>query len=463
MEQHMQEGAAPPKVGSRFDVEALRLNDDGDGVARVDGWTVFVPNLLPGERARIEIVSVDKQFARARVEERVQDAEARITPACPVHAVCGGCQLQHLAYAAQLRHKQRVVAEVMARVAKLPDVPVRPTLGMAKPWRYRNQVQVPVEYDAKARRLRLGFFAPNSHRLVETEVCALEPEAMERVIAAAAERLVQTLGADAAAVHHVIVRRSRSTGDILVVLAVRDAGVDLTQAGQALLTLPQVVGVARTVQSRRGGPVWGKRVEMLCGASSITETILGIEYLISPRSFFQVNPEQAEVLYTTALAYAQLKATDTVLDAYCGTGSISLLLARAAKRVVGIESVPDAIADARRNAAHNGIANASFHVGEVERVLPRLLQRGERFDVAVLDPPRKGCHPAVIEALVDAKPQRIVYVSCNHATLARDLRRLADGGYDAAEIQPVDMFPQTSHIEVVVSLRRAKEDPAAVR
>lgn len=438
-------------------------------MGRVEGFTVFVPGLLPGERATVRIVQVERRFARAVALQRIgSDAPERTSAECAVFGECGGCQLQHQSYPAQLAHKQRMVQNALARLAKLSDVPVLPTIGMESPWRYRNQVQVPLTWHEEAGRYSGGFFAASSHRVVETTACHLEPSSMEKAV----EDVIDVLGTSLPAigemssrgpvraagqpstppVHHVIVRESFTTGEQMVILVLSRTGLDVSEAVRRIAALPNVVSVALTVQPKPGGPVWGNAVDVVAGQSYLTERIGELEFLISPRSFFQVNTPQMRTLYQVALDYAQLSPTDTVLDAYCGTGTISLMLAKQAKAVVGIETISAAVEDARRNAAHNRIDHAEFVVGEVETVLPRWIEAGQTFDVAVLDPPRKGCDPHVISALIAARPRRIVYVSCNHVTLARDLRLLADGGYHVLEAQPVDMFPQTSHVEVVSSL-----------
>ncbi|MCL6445429.1 MAG: 23S rRNA (uracil(1939)-C(5))-methyltransferase RlmD, partial [Alicyclobacillus sp.] len=399
------------------------------------------------------IVTVEKRYARAEVLERTgAAATSRVTPLCAVFGSCGGCQLQHLSYAAQLEHKRRVVENALTRIERITGVTVLPTLASPEPWRYRNQVQVPLRWDAQADRVVPGFFAAASHQHVPTDVCALAPQAIERTIGRAVELLTE---ARITSVHHLIVRRSETTGEQVVVFVVTDVDVALHDPAEALVGWNGIKGVARTVQPRPHGPVWGRTVDPICGDCVLTEIIDGIEYLISPRSFFQVNTEQARRLYAETLAAAAPGADDTVLDAYCGTGTLGLLFARHVAQVYGIDNIPDAIADARRNAEHNGIANAEFTVGEVERVLPTWTAAGRRFDIAVLDPPRKGCDPAVLQALIATAPRRITYVSCNPATLARDLRILLDGGYQVDTVQPVDMFPQTSHVECVVATYRA--------
>ncbi|WP_083430403.1 23S rRNA (uracil(1939)-C(5))-methyltransferase RlmD [Alicyclobacillus macrosporangiidus] len=448
----------PVRPGDRYAVEAVRLNDDGDGVASVGGLTVFVPGLLPGEQADIEITAVERRFARGRIVLRRGDAQARVAPPCAAFGICGGCQLQHLAYDAQLAHKREVVVQALRRIARMEGVTVHPTLGMAAPWRYRNQVQVPLSFDPATRSLTPAFFAPGSHALVPVPGCHLEPVEMERTIRAVADELTSSLGARAARVHHLIVRQSFTTGAQMVVFAAEAEDVPLEEVAQRVLAIPPVVSVARTVQPNRHGLVWGRTVDVLAGDHHLTERIGDLEFLISPRSFFQVNTLQARRLYETALAYAEVRPGDRVLDGYCGTGTLALMFARRVRQVAGIEAVAAAVADARVNAAHNGIDNASFVTGQVERVLPRWTAEGRRFDVVLLDPPRRGCDRRVLDAVLEARPRRVVYVSCNPATLARDLRVLCDGGYHVAEVQPVDMFPQTSHVECCAQLIREDGD-----
>ncbi|MCL6518144.1 MAG: 23S rRNA (uracil(1939)-C(5))-methyltransferase RlmD [Alicyclobacillus sp.] len=437
----------PVRPGDRRTVTALRLNDDGDGVASVEGLTVFVPGLLPGEAADIEITGVERRYARGRVVERRGDARTRVAPPCAVFGACGGCQLQHLTYEAQLAHKREVVVQALRRIARMEGVPVEETLGMASPWRYRNQVQVPLSFDPAGPTLTPSFFAPGSHALVPVPGCHLEPEEMEETVRRVAALLSDALGQRAEAVHHLVVRQSFTTGAQMVILAVDDADLPLDGVAGRIVRLPHVVSVVRTVQPNRHGPVWGRTVEVLAGERHLTERIGELEFLISPRSFFQVNTLQARRLYETALSFAAVGPEDEVLDAYCGTGTLALLFARRAKRVAGIEAVAAAVEDARVNAAHNGIDNAEFVAGVVEGVLPRWIEQGRRFDVALLDPPRRGCDRRVLDAILEARPRRVVYVSCNPATWARDVRILADGGYRVEAVQPVDMFPQTSHVE----------------
>ncbi len=452
---------ASVRVGDTYNVNAIRLNDDGDGVVIVDGFTVFIPNFLVSESATIAIDSVHRRFARGRIIKRDNDSANRVTPPCPVFGICGGCQLQHLDYSAGLLHKEQMVAHALRQLPQSEPPIILPMIGMNYPYRYRNQVQVPVEWDDTTGRLRYGFFARDSHTIVETPTCHLETLTMEQTVSAIVDSLAALGGEIGKLVHHIIVRESYTSKEQMVILSVeRDHSLlsrhlaTFRQIHNAQSQSVPIIGVGLTEQPNSSGPVWGQRVKMVDGGDTIRESILNVEFLISPRSFFQVNTEQAVRLYETVRCFADLHPTDRVLDAYCGIGSIALVLARSAGSVSGIETISAAVDDAKKNAVHNHIENAQFHLGEVEKVLPRLLEKGQGFDVIVLDPPRKGVHPDVIRAVLNAKAQRLIYVSCNPATLGRDAALLVAGGYRVDRVQPVDMFPQTSHVECVVSTHR---------
>lgn len=465
----MSEGSTKPlTVGTKATLTAVRLNDDGDGVGQLSGMTVFIPQLLPGETANVRVTEVKNRYARAVVELRHSDADIRIAPLCQVHEDCGGCQLQHVDYPAQLLHKQAMVRFALRHLPQAQAVDVRATLGMAHPYRYRNQIQVPVQFDATEHRMLFGFYASASHRIVETSVCQLEPMEMEESVRAVVARLENS--ALAPFVKHVIVRRSHTDGQQMIVLSVRhsfrQSGVSIPDL---LCGLRHVVSIAVTIHHAGNnnrlhgdatGSVWGDETIVLWGATHLHERLADLDFLISPRSFFQVNTAQAANLCAQVIEMAQVGPNDSVLDAYCGAGTLSLPLAHRMAaagghgRVMGIERVEAAILDARVNATHNGIDNAVYEVGLVEDVLPQMIKQGNSFDVVVLDPPRKGCHPSVLAAVLRSKPKRIVYISCNHVTLGRDLHVLVAGGYMVDVAQPIDMFPQTGHVECVVSLVR---------
>ncbi|WP_054967347.1 23S rRNA (uracil(1939)-C(5))-methyltransferase RlmD [Alicyclobacillus ferrooxydans] len=480
-------------------VDIVRLNDDGDGVGLIDDVTVFVRGALPGENVRVEVTEAHRRHLIAQVVEwlgveghrssgvevlrlsgieeqrtsRVEEQRSsdeqdevsgdavtsnsqdilsldRVTPLCGVFEACGGCQLQHVSYRGQLLHKRSVVVNALQRIGRFSEFVVQPTIGMDEPWRYRNQIQVPLKWDEESLSLSQGFFAPGSHTVVQTNSCALVPEVVEQTMTLVPKALTEVLGPDAAFVHHLIIRFSVHTGEQMLILGVSRRLRQERELMDALM-VGSIVSLAMTVQERSTGPVWGKTVEHLAGKRVLTERLGDVEFLISPRSFFQVNTRQAEVLTKLVQDRAALSGNETILDAYCGTGTFSLTLARFVKQTVGIETVVAAVHDARENARVNRIDNARFEVGEVEQLLPEWVRHGQKFDVAVLDPPRKGCHPDVLRALIDAGIPKIVYVSCNPSTLARDVRLLADEGYQLGEFQPVDMFPQTSHVECVVA------------
>ncbi|MDI9260095.1 23S rRNA (uracil(1939)-C(5))-methyltransferase RlmD [Alicyclobacillus sendaiensis] len=441
----------PVAVGEEYEVEALRQNDDGDGVAQIRGMTVFIPFLLPGERARVRVERVEKRFARARVLERANDALDRVEPQCPVFARCGGCQVQHMAYAAQLAWKEARIRRMAERLGLDASV-VRPIEAARTPYRYRNQVQMPVRWNEATQRAEMGFFAFGSHEMAVTETCLLVSEAMDDVLRRA-RWFLTSLGPTATFAHHVIVRQSRATGDMAVVFALTADDPSLKRS-VGRFHAPQVAQVAVTVQPRAHGPVWGAAVEVCKGATHLEERVGGLRLRLSPRAFFQVQSDMAERMYAHVVRAAEVRETDVVIDAYCGIGAMTLLMANRAARAVGVDEVEDAIQDARANAKLNRVGNAEFAVDRVERWLPRFVQAGNRADVLVFDPPRKGVDRAVIEAAAEANVERLVYVSCNPATLERDLRLLMARGFYVAEMQPFDMFPQTSHVECVVALRR---------
>jgi len=441
----------PVAAGEEYEVEAIRQNDDGDGVAAIGGMTVFIPFLLPGERARVRIEKVEKRFARARLLARANDAPDRVEPRCPVFAVCGGCQVQHMAYAAQAAWKEARIRRMAERLGLDASI-VRPIEISRTPYRYRNQVQMPVRWNAAAQRVEMGFFALGSHDMAVTETCLLVPEEMDDVLRRA-RWFLTSLGSTAQFVHHVIVRQSRVTGEMAVVFAV---AVDDPRVKRYVgrFHAPQVAQVAVTVQPRAHGPVWGNAVEVFKGQTRLEEIMCGLRVRWSPRSFLQVQTDMAERMYEHVVRAADVRETDVVIDAYCGIGAMTLLLAERAARAVGVEEVEDAITDARANAKLNRLRNTEFVVDRVERWLPRFVEEGKRADVLVFDPPRKGVDRAAIEAAAEANVERLVYVSCNPATLERDLRLLMTRGFYVADIQPFDMFPQTSHVECVVAMRR---------
>jgi 23S rRNA (uracil1939-C5)-methyltransferase len=449
----------PVHKNESYEVDIVDLTHEGAGVARVNGFTLFVPNTLPGERAKIKVIGVKKGFGFGRLEELIKESPERVDPPCPIYKWCGGCQLQHLSYEGQLEYKRKLVEDVLTRIGKLEDVPVLPTLGMGEePWRYRNKAQVPV--GKRNGRIITGFYQKRSHEIVEMDSCIITGDTNDDAVQAVKEIVNQyNISAYNEEKHkgilrHIIARYGKTTGDLMIVLVTN--GQDLPQRKKIVEdirnALPEIKSIVQNVNSKRTNVIFGEETRVLWGAEYIYDFIGDIKFAISARSFYQINPDQTKVLYDQALHYAELNGDETVIDAYCGIGTISLFLAQKAKKVYGVEIVPEAIEDARRNAELNNIHNAEFAVGKSEDVIPEWKKQGITPDVIVVDPPRKGCDEELLKTIIEMKPKRVVYVSCNPATLARDLCVLEDGGFKTQKVQPVDMFPQTTHVEAVALL-----------
>ena len=438
----------------RLEMTVEDFGAQGEGICRHEGMAVFVPRALPGERILAQIVKVEKRHAFARVVEVLEASPVRAEPPCPYYVQCGGCVCQHMDYPSQLRFKQKQVEGVMRHIAGL-DIEVQETIGMEEPWHYRNKTALPVAGNIE--KPLIGYYAQRSHRVVEIDKCLIAREQSDTAnsvvrawmqeckIAPYCEETHKGL------IRHVMTRVNRK-GESMVVLVING---DALPKWQTLLeklqeALPGLISLCISVNKARGNVILGRSYDVLWGKDRLPDVLCGHEFQLSPLSFFQVNPVQTEKLYGTALKFAGLEGNELVADVYCGAGTISLMLARHARHVVGIEIVPQAIADAKENARRNGVENAEFRVGAAEDVLPKLVEDGLRPDVIVIDPPRKGCEESVLKAIAKAKPKRVVYVSCNPATQARDAKILCENGYDATACQPVDMFCQTAGVENVM-------------
>lgn len=434
------------------------LTHDGAGVAKVDGYPLFIPGALPGETVTVHVLKTLKNYGFAKLLDIVEASPTRVTPPCPVFPTCGGCQMQHVSNDAQLTQKRKSVRNVMDRIAKLPDVPVHAVKGMDDPWRYRNKSQIP--FDTVNDRVITGFYKTRTHQIVDTDVCLIQTTEADELMTMLKHK-IQLLGIETydekthkGMLRHLIVRKARQTGEVMVVLVTRQKKFPQQQAVVELILqeAPNVVSIMQNINMANTNVIMGNETINLHGSDVIIDRIGDTTFEISARSFYQVNPVQTEVLYKQALDYAGLTGNETVLDAYCGIGTISLFLAKQAKEVYGVEIVPQAIEDAKRNAQLNGLTNAHFEAGPAEEIIPKWYAEGKRFDVLVVDPPRKGCDEKLLDTILKYKPAKVVYVSCNPGTLARDLRILEDGGYRTMEVQPVDMFPHSSHVETVAWL-----------
>ena len=450
------------RKNDRLTVHVEDLTHEGAGVAKVDGYPLFIQGALPGEEAEVHVVKTLKSYGFAKLIDIKAASPDRVTAPCPVFDICGGCQIQHLSYEGQLAFKEKVVRNALARLGKLPDVPVRPAKGMENPWRYRNKSQIP--FSMRDGEVTAGFYRTRSHVIADTDTCIIQSEEADRIMRGLKHEILR-LGIEpydekthTGLLRHVIVRTGRATGEVMVVLVTRKKKLpnrdEVIQIIRGLV--PEVKSVVQNINSDKTNVIFGNETVTLWGTDVIEDRIGDVRFEISARSFYQVNPDQTEVLYRQALDYAQLKGDETVIDAYCGIGTISLFLAQQAKSVMGVEIVPQAIEDAKRNAELNGFTNTLFEAGPAEEVIPRWYKEGRRADVLVVDPPRKGCDAHLLNTILEQKPERVVYVSCNPATLARDLRILEDGGYRTQEVQPVDMFPQTAHVEAVAWLKLNK-------
>jgi 23S rRNA (uracil1939-C5)-methyltransferase len=434
------------------------LTHEGAGVAKVNGYALFIPQALPGETVDIKVVKTKAGYGYGRLLQVQTKSEHRVEPPCPIFYKCGGCQIQHMDYSAKLAYKQKQVKDVMDRVAKLPNVPVRPVIGMDDPWRYRNKSQVPVAFQQGD--LVAGFYAKRSHSIVDMDQCIIQHKEND-IVVQTVKQLAKELRIPAyeeqshqGVLRHIVARYGKTTGQVMVVLVTKEKKLPHKEAFISGIRkhVPGVVSIVQNINNKRTNVIFGQQTEVLWGKHYLYDEINGIQFAISARSFYQVNPEQTNRLYSKALEYADLTGNETVIDAYCGIGTISLFLAKKARHVYGVEIVPEAIKDAKRNAKLNQITNATFAVGQAEEVIPRWYDQGIDADVIVVDPPRKGCDEALLRTMIEMKPKRIVYVSCNPGTLARDLRILEDGGYKTEEVTPVDMFPQTTHVEAVARL-----------
>ena len=438
-------------------LRADNLGADLEGVCRVDGMPVFVPGMLPGEEAKVRIVKTEKRFAFGRLES-LPDVPSPVRKAsdCPAYPRCGGCTARHMNYTATLEAKRKQVEDCLNRIGGI-SVNVPPVLGMENPWHYRNKTSLPVSGTADSP--VLGFFASRSHAVIPVSSC---PNAMEPAnkIAAAFLSWMRTHRLEPyretehqGLIRHLVIRVNRQGNAMVTVVANTTSLPNMKELSDVLRPLG-VISLWLNINRQRTNVILSDTFQLIDGQKTLTDTLFDLQFELSPASFFQINPVQTEKLYRTAAEFAALRPEDLLADVYCGAGTITLSLASRCKKAIGIEIVPPAVENARRNASANNIHNVEFHAGKAEELLPRFVSEGLRPDVIVIDPPRKGVEPPVIEAIARANPSRVVYVSCNPATLARDAKLLDETGYHVQKVQPVDMFCWTSGIETVCLLSK---------
>jgi 23S rRNA (uracil1939-C5)-methyltransferase len=455
------------KPGDRIVVTIKRIGINGEGIGYYKRKAVFVSGALPGEVVKATVTRVEPNRLTAEVAAIEKRSPHRVKPPCPVYDRCGGCQLQHMDYAGQLAAKEDLVREAFARYAGLEGeaLPLRPIIGMDEPWRYRNKAQLQAGMGPGGK-LALGLYEPGSRRLVDIAGCAVQHPAVTEA-AGRIRRLIEKSGVpigvgSGGALRTVVLRVAPESGELQLVLvasAEQFSGRDrLVEAIRR--ELPRITSISVNVNRSSTPLVFGERTRLIWGKPDLETRLGDLRFRLSPRAFFQLNPEQTVKLYDLAREAAALTGRETVVDAYCGTGTIALWLAPYAREVRGIETIREAVDDAERNARLNGRTNARFYVGRAEELLPRWVKLGFRPDVIVVDPPRTGCDAALLRTVADVKPDRFVYVSCNPATLAKDCRMLLDAGYRIEWVQPVDMFPQTAHVECVVLMSRSGSNTA---
>lgn len=442
-------------------LEITDLGTSGEGIGKVDGFTVFVKDALIGDVVEAKMMKVKKNYGYGRLMTILTPSPARVEARCPQARACGGCQIQPLAYEKQLEYKENKVRELLERVGQVKDYVMEPIIGMEEPWYYRNKAQFPVG-TSKDGEIVTGFYAGRTHSIVPIKECFIQHPLNEEIMAIVRQWMTdyQISAYDetkhSGLVRHIFTRIGKYTGEVMVCLVINGKKMPMQEElVQRLTVIEGMKSICLNINRENTNVILGKDVKCLWGQSYITDTIGDIAYHISPLSFFQVNPIQTQKLYATALEYAGLTGNETVWDLYCGIGTISLFLAKATKKVYGVEIVPEAIADAKENATLNNIENAEFFVGKAEDVLPQqYAQNGVYADVIVVDPPRKGCDEKLLQCMVEMAPKRIVYVSCDPATLARDLKFLEGHEYKVQKVRCTDMFAHSVHVETVCLLSK---------
>lgn len=478
------------KKNDTIQIEITDMSDTGEGIGKTDGFTWFVKDAVIGDVVEASVMKMKKSYGFARLQKVLNPSSARVTPLCAVARQCGGCQLQAVSYEEQLRFKENKVRNNLRRIGGFENPPFYPIIGMEHPWRYRNKAQFPFGKNRDGQ-IIAGFYAARTHAIIEHDDCLLGAEENAKILECIKTYMNQyhitpyDEMTHTGLIRHALIRKGFSTGELMVCLVINGSVNDLKNSNKLVEMLtalypgttgrmeqygaeetpdrcdprnkpvPEMTSISVNINREQTNVIMGSDVVHLYGPGYITDYIGNICYRISPLSFYQVNPVQTERLYETALEYADLTGTETVWDLYCGIGTISLFLAQKAKKVYGVEIIPQAIEDARANAALNGIDNVKFFVGKAEEVLPEQYEKNHIYaDVIVVDPPRKGCDKVCLDTILKMAPQRVVYVSCDSATLARDLKYLCGEAYTLEKVQTVDMFGNSCHVESIVKLVR---------
>ncbi|WP_020008045.1 23S rRNA (uracil(1939)-C(5))-methyltransferase RlmD [Salinicoccus albus] len=433
---------------------------EGMGVVKVDNYPVFIPDVLKGEEIELKVVKANKKFGFGRLINVNTASKNRVTPPCEYYYQCGGCQIQTMNYEEQKQFKKTVADKSINHMAKL-DKEINDTVSMDVPMYYRNKSQIPVKL--KDGKIEMGFYRPRSHDIVDIDHCLIQKGIHNQLMVFIKEELNrEKVSVYDEAVHqgllrHVIIRSNSDDSEVQIAFVTNGKKNIFQNINDRIIeNFPSVTSIVQNINTEQTNVIFGDKTNILKGKEYITDTILGKTFKVRVRSFYQVNHEQTEKLYKKAIETAELKGDETIIDTYCGIGTIGLGAADKAGKIIGIESIESAVEDAKENAQLNGVHNAEYHLGKSEDVMTRLTAEGVEPDVVFVDPPRKGCHPEFLEALAEVQPEKIVYISCNPSTLQRDLKYLNQHGYEVSPVTPVDMFPQTKHVEACVLLQRKR-------
>lgn len=448
----------PVQVGQQVDIDIHDLAGSAEGIGHYHGFTIFVPLALPGDKIRAEIISIKKSYARALLKSILTPSPDRVQPVCPYYEKCGGCQLMHAKYDAQLAYKQNQVVSALKHIGSLTKLNVKPIIRMQSPFHYRNKAHFPTGKGND--KLIAGCYTARSHDIVDIESCAIQHAVINHLLRTTKEAAdkynISTYDEkkQSGLLRNILARHSFSTGQSMVVFVVNGSELPREEevAAYLLERTDNLVSIQLNENRNKGNKLLGSKTRLIAGQDHIIDELNGLQFKISASSFYQVNPAQTSLLYSKVSDYASLSGKEVVFDIYCGVGTIALFLAEKAKNVIGVDLLPEAIKDACFNASLNKIENCDFLTGAAEEILPKLIKDGHIPDVCVIDPPRTGCRQELLDSLLESAPKKIIYISCNPATLARDLKTLCKDIYTIEEVQPVDMFPFTRHVESVTLL-----------
>ena len=459
------------KKNEIYQIKITDLSGDGQGIGKIDGFTVFVEGVIPGDSAEIKIIKTNKTYGYGKLLKIITPSDDRITPKCEVFKKCGGCSLQYMYYKAQLKHKRKIVKDCLERIGGFKDTDeiIQEPVGMAHPYNYRNKAQFPVKKKPvhlvhnPVDSVDIGFYSKRSHDVIDIKTCGISHEINVQVIRLCREFFNANIKKfppydeinHTGLIRHIFTRIGFYTNEIMVCVIIN--GDKIPDCEKLIYKLSQIKGMTSimlNINKNKTNVILGDKNKILWGQDFITDYINDKQFKISVNSFYQINPVQTEKLYKKAIEFAELNINDICIDAYCGIGTISIILAPYVKKIYGIEVIPQAVSDAILNAELNNIKNAEFITGKSEEIIPELIKSGENIDLIIVDPPRKGCDVKLLESIIESQIKKLIYISCDPATLSRDLKLLCENGYKLKKIQPFDMFPHTMHVETVALLER---------